>query len=160
MNAKKWTPKRAEEELTYYDMSCSAEFILTASNRTLLEMSGTQSRQERYEAIKIHGAGVFTNLISPKDAAELRKFVLKKNIQIGNNIHNNVDVVGVTENEHRWSFAFGANEDKSIPPALRSIATNLVLKETLEDLLGSNPALIELSTITAAPGIAVHVTEV
>lgn len=45
-----------------------------------------------------------------------------------------------------------ANEHPSVTSALRQVANNTLLKETLEGLLGKNPAVAEITAITAAPG--------
>ena len=67
MQRYKWTPERAEAELIYYDMSCQAESIVTATNRTPLLLSANQSIPERVDSVRLHGAGIFSNLFDAVD---------------------------------------------------------------------------------------------
>ncbi|CAB9504652.1 expressed unknown protein [Seminavis robusta] len=158
MQMHSWTPERAERELTHYDVSCDAASVVTTNQTLSLLLPPTSSPRDRVATVRKHGAGWITNLfnddsVSRSTLQQFRSFALKKNQIVGNNENTgNVDVVGVIENDHRWSFAFGVDEDPSIAPLLEAIGRHTILQSTLEGLLGPNPALVELSTITAEAG--------
>lgn len=159
MAQNQWTEARAAmTEQTYHhkESICEASSVVTAKNYEELLISAVplddMSKQDGAKVIREHGAGIFSNILTNKaDIEAFREFSLEKNRRLGND-EGPVDVVGVIENRHRWSFAFEVNEHPSIGRLLTEIGQHKVLKACLEGLLGPNPSIIELSTITAEHG--------
>lgn len=60
--------------------------------------------------------------------------------------------VWLISNQNRWSFLIGADEDPSIPPVLKEIATNESFQNTISLLMGEDPAMVEFTAITSAYG--------
>eukprot|EP00957_Ditylum_brightwellii_P107103 8171490-Ditylum_brightwellii.AAC.1 len=56
------------------------------------------------------------------------------------------------EGSNCWSWNIGANDDTTVAQALKKVASNPLFKSTLEQLLGRNPAMLEICTITAGHG--------
>ena len=77
----------------------------------------------------------------------MRDFVIRRN----NNLTND-DAIPLISQEHRWSFPIGGNDDPSVPPVLREIATNAMLQSSLNLLLGDDPAVVEFTAITSTFG--------
>ena len=90
---------------------------------------------------------IYKDIIEPNTAKELRTYIMNKNKNL-----KSKDAIGVIENRNRWSFGIGANDHPSVSKALNEIATNDVLRPALEKIAGKNPAMIEMTAITAAYG--------
>jgi len=95
----------------------------------------------------VHGASMYPDLLSADTADELRRYVLKRNSELSDK-----DAISVIENEQRWSFGIGANDDPIVAKALREIATNSLLVSALDGIAGDDPAVIEMTAITSAYG--------
>ncbi len=93
------------------------------------------------------GNSIYKDLIKADTAKELRAYVIEKNKNL-----KSKDAIGVISNENRWSFGIGANDHPSVSKALNEIATNEVFRPALEKIAGRNPAMIEMTAITAGYG--------
>ena len=169
LNYKVWFPRMAQNQWTearaaktgqtYHrkETICEASSVITAKDYEELLIpaapSNDASTQDGAKIIREHGAGLLSKILSNEaDMEAFREFSLQKNLRLGNDDKGSVDVVGVIENRHRWSFAFEVNEHPSIGRLLIEIGKHKELKACLEDLPGPNPSIIELSTITAEHG--------
>ncbi len=90
---------------------------------------------------------IYKDIIHPETAKDLRKYIVNKNKNL-----KSKDAIGVIENENRWSFGIGANDHPSVSKALNEIATNEVFRPALEKIAGEDPAMIEMTAITAGYG--------
>ena len=90
---------------------------------------------------------MYRNVVQKDTAKVLREYILRRNAQL-----RPEEEIGVLENENRWSFGIGANDDPSVVQALKEITTHPVIRPAVEALAGKNPGLIELTAITAGYG--------
>ena len=148
LNAVKWTDERQHEEDTYYYFRCNATDITALEPEPLL---ASENLEKTIDTVMLHGMAFFPDILDEQESLRFREFILERNMRI--RVEENIPVIG---HVHRWSFGLGATEDSSIPQVLKSIATNRLLTETMEELLGKNPAVVEMSTITSAEGAAMQ----
>lgn len=159
MAQNQWTEERAARtEQTFHrkEAICEASSVITGKSYKDIVIPSTPSddvsTHDGAQIVRKHGAGLLSNILTNRENMEqFRRYALEKNRRLGNQ-EGPVDVVGVIENANRWSFAFGVSEHPSIEGLLAEIGEHQVLKRTLEGLLGPNPSIIELSTITAEEG--------
>jgi hypothetical protein len=51
-----------------------------------------------------------------------------------------------------FELIVGVNDDQSVSDALKEISGNQILRNVLEKMIGLNPAVVEITAITAAFG--------
>jgi hypothetical protein len=140
-----FTEQRAEWEETYPRMECQSSDLSTADPRDLfLRTDDSSSVLEAVDKTLLHGAVVLPQVMNASVATNLRTYILKRNKKL--RAEEQIDVIA---NQNRISFALAANEHKSVSEALQAIGTNQLLSETLQTLLGPDPALMELQVVTA-----------
>ena len=142
-----WDQKRQDMEETMPAMVCESK-DLTTSNSSDFSFDSNTELHTAVDTILQHGLGLFPDILSAEAASNLRDYVLFKNQYLA----NTQDELPVIEFTNRWSFAFDPTEDERIAPILHQIGSSPLLKHVLEELLGSNPAVVELSAITSAQG--------
>ena len=145
INNLEWTDQRAYHETTYYNRVCDA-FDMTTRTPSDLYVSEDTTPKEAYAHQLKHGVTVFPNILSERTATDLRNFVVSKNRNLTQG-----EVIYVIANKNRYSFGLGT-EEPSVVNAVKELATHERLKPALEKILGPNPALIEMTAITAAYG--------
>lgn len=94
-----------------------------------------------------HGMGIFPSLISQQTASTLRSYILKRNMELTTDEYIPLDAP-----TNRWSFGIHANEHDSVADALVQLSHDRLLASTLEGLLGKDPAVVEITAISVAPG--------
>lgn len=147
MEALTWDDQRKIDEYTNYMRQCDASDVSTLNPDDFIVDPNSTSPQEAVEMTNKHGMTIFPNVVSPETAAAMRDFVLKKNHAL-----TEEEAIWLIANKNRWSFAIGAEDDPSVPPVLREIATNPSFIKTIELLMGEDPAMVELTSITSAYG--------
>lgn len=140
----RWTPERAEREITYYHRTCTEKDI-SALDQPELVITEDMSTDDAVEHMLTHGVSIYPRILSPETAKPLRDFIIRQN-------QKNEDMIGVIENENRWSFRVKVDQDPSIPKALTEILSNKKLVAAIESIAGENPAIIEFTGITSAYG--------
>ena len=144
LELQRFTPEKAESDLTYYHRVCDAS-DQTAHDTFELLVTPEMSTDEAVDVMLTHGAAALPNLLSPETAHELREFILEEN-KISR------DLIYVIENANRWSFPMKVDHHPSVPKALREVLQKPQLVELLEAVVGPNPAVIEFTAITSAYG--------
>lgn len=137
-----FTEQRAEWEETYPRMECQSSDLSTADPRDLF-LRNDSSVVEAVDKTLLHGAVALPQIMNASVATKLRTYILKRNKEL--RADEEIDVIS---NQNRISFALLANEHKSVSEALQAIGRNELFSETLETLLGPDPALMELHVIT------------
>jgi hypothetical protein len=145
MDAMMWNDARMDKESTYYKRYCSPEDQTTRSFSDLV-LPVNASAEDAYEHQLTHGLTVFPSLLSDKTATKLRDYVTTRNYELSEE-----ESIFVLSQKKRYSFAL-PTEEPTVQRAVMEIASDRRLKTTLEEILGPNPALIELSTITSTFG--------
>eukprot|EP00591_Stephanopyxis_turris_P003967 CAMPEP_0195507906 /NCGR_PEP_ID=MMETSP0794_2-20130614/1254_1 /TAXON_ID=515487 /ORGANISM="Stephanopyxis turris, Strain CCMP 815" /LENGTH=898 /DNA_ID=CAMNT_0040634737 /DNA_START=94 /DNA_END=2790 /DNA_ORIENTATION=- len=156
-------------KLTYYPRLCNARDDLTAHTLEEITLSvddddGFGDPKELTELVMTHGVATLPGLLSANTAYNLREAILDMNAE--NGAMEETDVINKPKN--RWlvkpnpNRAFPtANIDEDndsedheyvIQKALKEIASHSTLRTTLQDIMGENPAIVELHAITSEPG--------
>ena len=104
------------------------------------------------ELMMLHGAGIIPNLLSNNISKKLRDVIIQMNINEPKNKQ-----FDLKEKDHRWSLRINPYNNKFdsngvIRDSLKEIASNKILYDGLEELLGPNCAITELAAITSEPG--------
>eukprot|EP00978_Attheya_sp_CCMP212_P006256 scaffold14183_cov67-Attheya_sp.AAC.2 len=138
-----WNGVRRDLEMTYYNRPCTAEDITTQSVSDLVIRNDTDTTRH----MLVHGMSLYPEVLSQDTATRLRDYVLFRNANLKSG-----EAIEVISNAHRYSFAIGATEDPIVSQALQELGTNQRLKDAMEDIMGTNPAVIELTAITVEYG--------
>jgi len=94
-----------------------------------------------------HGAVVMPRLLGEDTAEELREHILKRNGEL--TADESIPLDGA---ENRFSYGIGANEHPTVTKALAEVSSSPLLIKSLSLLLGPNPAIAEITAITAQYG--------
>lgn len=137
-----------DNDFTYYNRHCGPEDISTRSADDLLiheDFTGTQAADVMLE----HGAVAFQNVLNNDTASELRAYLAQK--------HHEKESLGYNEvmwdEISRLSLGIGTNDHPTvIAEAMQQVGNHPVVKSTLEGILGPDPAIVEISTLTSLNG--------
>ncbi|CAB9506426.1 Phytanoyl-CoA dioxygenase (PhyH) [Seminavis robusta] len=134
-------------DFTYYNRHCGPKDLSTRSSNDLLiqeHYTGTEAADVMLE----HGAVAFQNALSNDTATELRAYLALKHHNKQNLSYNEV----FWEEQNRLSLGIGTNDHPAIAKAMKEIGNHPVIKRTLEGILGPDPAIVEISTLTSLNG--------
>ena len=157
---------------TYYPRMCSREDLTTRDPFDLVVPSSPRgaggdkaAAATAAEVILTHGAAVFPGALERTLADAFRNYALARNAAMGDNEQVYVMNSRTGKRRTRWSFfAFdrgaghmggGRDDDgpsSAVPSALAAVANHRPLAGTLEALLGLDPAVVKMQTITARRG--------
>ena len=144
---------KLRSDFTFYPQICDYTAVTSTSHLDLVwNEDNAKDFTDFSDLMMHHGVGVIEDLLSPAMSKELRDTILLMNA------HEPIEkMMDINELDHRWGLQVNINDavldpNKSVQRALKEIATNPVLKKTLVDLLGDDPAITELSAITSDPG--------
>jgi len=147
MEAANWADtNRLQHEFTYYERQCDASDITTRSTKDLL-LTSKSSSEDAAHSFMTHGMSFFPKVLTEETAAALRTHILKQNHKLTPD-----DFIPLDGPENRYSYGIGANEHPSVVTALKEIQSNTLLRSSLEKMLGPNPAVAEITAITALYG--------
>ena len=136
---------RSAVDITYYRRPCTADDMSTWNGDDLFLPTNATSNEARDHQLK-HGFTIFRGALQPETATRLRTFVDNRN-----RILKEEEKIFVIEGQNRYSFGLGT-EEPSVVAAVMELTNYAPLKVALENVLGKNPALIEMTAITAAYG--------
>ena len=143
IDAAKWTLDRATKEMTYYNRICS-ELDLSTTRKEDLFLSDAATPQDAYQHQLRHGFTVFPSVLSEETATNLRDYIVSKNSKLSESESN-----FVIAKENRYSFNLGM-EEPSVSRAAMELTSNHLLKKSVEKIMGTNPALLEMTAITSS----------
>jgi hypothetical protein len=146
MKSVEYDATRDRSEYTYYHRVCTEKDF---SAKSLGEMLIHPNATDGTELVIRHGNVMIPRVVSPEHANEMRKVVLERNAKIS---ETDVDYIWLISGENRWSYKLDIDSHPSIEKVMHDIAGNKQLTKTLEDILGPDPALVELTAITSAYG--------
>jgi len=138
--------EQLRKEFTYYERECTSHDLSSKTGAELL-LSNTTTPKEAVDIVMTHGSSIIPSLLKPETVKELRKFVDDRN----NNL-SKAEKIPVSQGKHRVSFGIEATEDPIIATALNEIANHFILEGLLQGLVGIDPALTEITAITARYG--------
>jgi ectoine hydroxylase-related dioxygenase (phytanoyl-CoA dioxygenase family) len=145
LNVLKFTSERSVPDSTYYSRVCDAS-DMTTTNGADLFLPIDASPKEAYGHQLKHGFTVFQSILKPETCEQLRNYIVTRNHQI-----TEEESIFVIEGTNRYSFGLGT-EEISVRNALMELGNSPRLRPALEEILGPDPALIELTAITATYG--------
>ena len=144
-----------ENEFTYYNRHCSAADISTASSNDLLIPPHYTAAQAANVMLE-HGAVAFRNVLNDTTATKLRAYLASRN-EIRDQLSYNEKFwsemnrlslgIGTNDPNH-----LGGDDDDIIQQAMHEVGTHPVLQRTLEGILGPDPTILEISTLTSLNG--------
>eukprot|EP00934_Nitzschia_sp_Nitz4_P007669 Nitzschia sp. Nitz4//scaffold35_size145790//137213//140048//NITZ4_003060-RA/size145790-augustus-gene-0.127-mRNA-1//1//CDS//3329549214//7659//frame0 len=134
---------RHYRETTYYHRYCDGSDVSATSVDQLL-IPDNATAKECAEHMLIHGASMYPNLLSPETAHSLREYIVQEN-----KVREGYDVI---ENEYRYSWGIDVNEHPALKQYWKELVSNKVLVDALQEIMGSDPAVIEFTAITSAYG--------
>lgn len=145
MEAAEWEDDRDLQEMTYYYRECD-ETDMSTTNAADLILPENTTPEEAYQHNLRHGFSLFPRVLSEETATGLRNHIRARNHNLTADQN-----IWLEQQQNRWSFPLGT-EEPYVAQALMEVASNRLLKETMAKILGDNPAMIEMTAITAAPG--------
>ena len=136
-----------DNEFTYYNRHCGPSDISTSSANDLL-IHPEYTADEAADVMLQHGAVAIQNILTNETATELRQYLATK--------HHHKKELGYNEvfwqEQNRLSLGLGTKDHPIIAKALQEVGSHAVLKRTLEGILGPDPAIVEISTLTSLNG--------
>ncbi len=130
-------------ETGYYHRYCNGDEVSATSVSQLL-IPENFTGEECVEHQMIHGASVFRDLLTPETAQELRDFIVEEN--------KNQEGFYVIQNQFRYSWGIDVNMHPTIKKYWKELASNRLLVDALQKIVGPDPAVIEFTAITSAYG--------
>ena len=139
-----------QNDFMYYKRTCGEEDSTADRQESLYwDANSTQDGEsvDFADAMMRHGAGILPNLISPTLTVDLRNAILRMNA--AEPIEKQFDL---KESTNRWSLRLNPADTTHDPQltvkrAMNKMASHKVIRHTLEELLGDDPALVDLKTI-------------
>ena len=137
-----------DHDMTYYNRQCDKSDITTRDAADLYIDPDAVTRSEAASTMMRHGAVVVPSVLKPSTATELRTYLESRHkIQSTLPWHEKF-----FEEEDRLALGLGAGDHPIVTEALRQVGTNPTVRTTLEGILGSDPAIVEISTMTSMAG--------
>jgi hypothetical protein len=133
---------RGNAEITYYARQCDRTDVSARTSAELFLGPDVSPREAAAHQME-HGFTVIQNVISDGTMTALRDLIDYKN--------HHEESMYVIEGKHRFSIMFGT-EDKIVRDALEEIANHRQFRDTLEEIMGPDPAMIEMTAISSSAG--------
>ena len=141
-----WNDDRRSKEMTYYSRICDENDMTTFESDDLI-IGKNFSTNDCVHHMMTHGMSLYPDILTSDTATNLRDYILRRNKALTED-----DEIYVINNENRWSFGIGVNDDPIVAKALNELSTHPKFRPALEKIAGINPAVIELTAITSAYG--------
>jgi len=138
-----------DPELTYYHRRCDHRDISTHDANDLLVDPGMTSK-ERQDIVMTHGAAVMKDIIGHDTARELRAYLETRHHEFhSNNLELPWDeLFWDGDGGSRLSLGLGPEDASIVARSIAEVGSNVELKKTLESILGKDPAVVEVSTLS------------
>eukprot|EP00531_Pseudo-nitzschia_arenysensis_P000571 CAMPEP_0116125718 /NCGR_PEP_ID=MMETSP0329-20121206/5957_1 /TAXON_ID=697910 /ORGANISM="Pseudo-nitzschia arenysensis, Strain B593" /LENGTH=1049 /DNA_ID=CAMNT_0003619771 /DNA_START=197 /DNA_END=3346 /DNA_ORIENTATION=+ len=143
------TNRILDKELTYYHRRCDHRDISTHDANDLL-IDPNMNLKERQDVAMTHGAVVMKDIISHDTAVELRAYLETRHHEFHtNNLELPWDeLFWDGDGGTRLSLGLGPEDTSIVARAIAEAGSNPQLKKTLESILGDDPAVVEVSTLS------------
>ena len=138
-----------DNDFTYYNRHCSKLDITTTSSTDLL-VKPEMTSEEAGDLMLKHGAVALQNILDNNTVAELRSYLASRHA-IRHTLSWN-EVMWNGEGGTRLSLGIGTEDHPAIQKALEKIGRNDLVRRTLSGILGEDPAIVEISTLTSLSG--------
>lgn len=143
-----WSDEKQARETTYYRRVCT-EDDFSADSLDDMVISPNETAAEAADKLLYHGSVIFPKLVSTESAQELREHILQRNRKLTN---DDVEFIWLISNPNRWSYKVDIDDHPSVAQVMNEVASHAQFSETLEEMFGTHPALVELTAITSAYG--------
>jgi hypothetical protein len=136
------------EEFTYYERDCNLADVTAGVEDAQDLFIGPNSKNYGVDQMMTHGSVLFPGLLGSETVRDLRQFIVDKNAAV----KGTPAEFPMSQGFQRISYGIEATENPAVIRALKEIHDNVELQHLLEGLLGENPALTEITAITAGYG--------
>lgn len=127
----------------YYHRYCTGDEVsATSVSELLIPTNFTGEECAKHQMI--HGVSVYRDLLSPQTVRELREYIVDQN--------QKQEGWFVIQNEFRYSWGIDVNMHPAFKKYWKELASNRVLVDALQEIVGPDPAIIEFTAITSAYG--------
>jgi hypothetical protein len=136
-----------DSDITYYGRQCTEEDITTRDSNDLM-VPPEASAEEAADIMMTHGAVLVQDILNTSTATALREYLESRHaIQDELPWHEKMWAeIG------RLSLGLGVGDAPIVAQALREVATHPTLQRTLQGIVGDDPAIVEISTLTTMHG--------
>ena len=138
-------------DFTYYNRHCGPADITTRTANDLL-VEPAHNPTQAADIMLQHGAVAFTNVLRNDTATKLRAYLATKHLQRS----NQSKPLGYNEvfwsEQNRLSLGIGTRDHPAILEALEQVGRHPVITTALKGILGDDPAILEISTLTSLNG--------
>jgi hypothetical protein len=143
LSARTLSDENLRKEFTYYNRHCTMHDISTLRGEELI-LSNNTSVREGVDSMMNHGAAVIPRILDVDTAQELRKFIISRNQAL-----SRFEKIPLSQGRNRISFGIEATEAPIVSEALRQVSNHTLFRGVIQGLLGIDPALTEITAITA-----------
>jgi hypothetical protein len=149
MDRARRTDEDLHDEFTYYARQCTQYDLSTRNIQELLVNPAAGLRQS-VEQMMTHGAMVIPQVLQPDTVQNLRDYIVARNAGVAD---KEKFPVSQGHDGSRLSYGIDATEHPAVTAAIRQVASNPVVGQILQGLLGDlDPASAEITAITAFAG--------
>ncbi|KAI2498615.1 putative membrane protein (DUF2061) [Fragilaria crotonensis] len=134
------------KEYTYYDRECRMLDVTSHDGKGLL-LTNETTPKEAVETMMIHGTSLIPKMLEVQTAKELRKYIMSRN-----NALTKHEKIPLSQGKNRKSFGIDATEAPIVSEALKQVANHVLFQGLIQGLVGEDPALTEITAITAWVG--------
>jgi hypothetical protein len=136
-----------DTDVTYYNRQCTADDISTIDSNDLI-IPQDATREQAADQMMTHGAVLIPDILTQTTATQLRDYLETR--------HQMQDQLPWHEKFWaeigRLSLGLGAGDHPIVAQALQEVGNHPVVKRTVEGILGKDPAIVEISTLTTMHG--------
>lgn len=134
---------------TYYLRTCTLNDVSTLDPDDLILDPTIHDAKYAADLTLKNGLSLFPNLLQPETIQTMRDYVLRRNDVLTD---DDPDKIWLISEGNRWSFVISAESDPSVPPVLQQIASDELLRDTINLVMGTDPAIVEFTAITSSYG--------
>jgi hypothetical protein len=134
------------KEYTYYDRKCTLLDVTSLDGNGLL-LTNETTPKEAVETMMIHGASLIPKILEVETAKNLRTYIMSRN-----NALTKHEKIPLSQGKNRKSFGIDATEAPIVSEALKQVANHVLFQSLIQGLVGEDPALTEMTAITAWVG--------
>jgi hypothetical protein len=140
-----------DEEVTYYNRRCHQEDISTHDANDLL-ITPSLTQQQRRDVMMTHGAVVLPHVLQSTTAAALRDYLEGRHEVFHQGKLPWFEKFWDGDNGNRLALGLGPEDSPIIAQAMAEVGQNRQVQKTVEAVLGPNPAIVEVSTLSTMSG--------
>ena len=134
-------------DVTYYARKCDDRDVTTHDSNDIVVPSNV-TMEEAADTMMTHGALLFQEILTPQTAQQLRDY-----LETRNRIQDQLSWFEKFWGDiGRLSLGLGVDDAPIIAQALQEVGNHQALHTALEAIVGPDPAIVEISTLTTMQG--------